>query len=191
MKKIILLEGIASSGKTTLEKLLVQRIEDSAVISEDETLMPVIENKDAVAAKAHLQKILKMILDHSAQNLIIDRFHFTHAFRTQSSFDAFLDIETELKKVGNVLVALLTIEPGRIRERIEDTILHRKDKWKKGAQGSIEEKVTYYTKQQEVLLSFVSLSCLPTVTIDTTQKNWDVYVDEIIDRFYSNLSVGK
>ena len=94
----------------------------------------------------------------------------------------FSEIETGLQKAGNVLVVLLTIKPELIKQRIEETALQRKDNWKKGAQGNIDEKVAYYTRQQEILLAFASSSHLPTLVIDTTSKDWEMYIKTILGR---------
>lgn len=182
MKNIIIFEGIASAGKTTLEKLVAESLPDSVVISEDTTLMPVVDNADKNVAMAHLEKQLKTIKDLSAQNVIVDRFHLTHAFRTQSDLKVFSGIEQELQGMGNTLVVLLTISPKHIKERIEETALRRKDGWKKGALGTLDEKVLYYKNQQEILLSLLPASRLRSVVIDTTKKVWKRYADMIVTR---------
>jgi len=179
--KIIILEGITSTGKTTIERLLAKAFPDSKIITEGDTLMPIIDNRDPEIAVNHLKQLLQRFREEKADCLIVDRFHFTHAFRTNSSLDVFSDVEAELQKARNVLVVLLTVHPDHIQERIEETILHRKDNWKKGAQGSIKEKARYYTEQQEILASLISLSRLPSMTIDTTSKTWDEYTNKIID----------
>ena len=191
MKNILILEGIASSGKTTLEKFLARSLPDSVVISEDATLMPIVDNADKDVAMAHLKKQLKTITDLLAKNVIVDRFHFTHAFRTRTALDVFSDIERGLQEMGIVIVILLTIDPKRIRERIEETALRRKDGWKKGAQGAIEDKVAYYKHQQEVLLSLLSASRLRNITIDTTEKAWGVYADAIINILRDDRPMSK
>jgi thymidylate kinase len=182
MKNIIIFEGIASSGKTTLEGLLFKRLPSSAILSEGSTLMPIIDNKDRKVALEFLNKQMQVITENPAEDLIIDRFHFTHAFRTQSTLENFIDIENELRKIGHVTIVLLTISEERIKERIEEASSLRKGAWKKGAQGSIDEKVTYYAKQQEILKTFASSSNLPICVIDTTKKDWETYVDAILAR---------
>lgn len=182
MKKIILFEGIASSGKTTLEKLLANEKKNSKILSEGETLMPIIDNKTEDVARTHLQKQIEAITNASEEYVIVDRFHLTHAFRTQSQLATFSEIESQLQEAGSVLLVLLTINPERIRERIEETIERRKDGWKKGAQGTIDEKVAYYQKQQEILKTLLSESHLPTMVMNTTKKEWEVYVREILEK---------
>ena len=186
MKNIVIFEGIASSGKTTLEKLLVEKLHDDvAIISEGETLMPIIDNKEAGAALVHLQKQLEAIHKKAVKNIIIDRFHFTHAFRTKSEMSVFSSIEYELQKEGNILTALLVITPGHIKGRIEESIQYRKDDWKNGAQGSVDEKVVYYTNQQERLKEIATSSRLPLIIVDTTAKDWETYSGLILSRINS------
>lgn len=182
MKNIIIFEGIASSGKTTIEKLLARRLSDVAIISEDTTLMPLIDNKDADIANEHLKQVIEIIRDTPAENIIIDRFHLTHAFRTQSNLIVFSEIEKQLQDEGNVLLILLTIDPEQIEKRIEETVEYRQDNWKKGAQGNISEKVLYYTNQQKALISLLSTSRFTLVVLNTTTKNWSEYVDVILNR---------
>ncbi|GEM_PF-4815264 len=50
MKNILIFEGIASSGKTTLEKLMIERLPGAVLVSENDTLMPVIDNRDGKRA---------------------------------------------------------------------------------------------------------------------------------------------
>lgn len=182
MKNILIFEGIASSGKSTLEKLLAKRLPNSIIFSEGDTLMPMIENRDVDLAKEHLQSLLKTIRESPAQNVIVDRFHFTHAFRTQTELKEFADIESELQKLGNVAVIFLTIRPDQIKARIEETAQFREGAWKKGKQGSIDEKAEYYKTQQEILKTFVASSHLPTIVLDTTDKDWEAYAETTIRR---------
>jgi hypothetical protein len=142
--------------------------------------MPLIENKDVQVAHEHLLKLVERIHNSQSQNIIIDRFQFTHAFRTDSDITQFSGIEDALASVGNALLVLLTINPEHIKERIEETIELRKDNWKKGAQGSLDEKITYYTKQQEILKSFSLTSKIRILQIDTTEKKWGEYAEIII-----------
>lgn len=181
MRTIVVFEGIASTGKTTLEQMLVKHMRNVTIFSEGETLMPIIDNRDKNTALKHLEELFSQIKSSSGSEIIIDRFHLTHAFRTSSDLGDFSDLENELKNEGDVLVVLLTIDPTHIKERIEETLAQRKDGWKKGAQGSIDEKVAYYTKQQEILKTLLSKSRLPSLMIDTTEKAWEKYVGLIIE----------
>jgi len=177
--QIIIFEGIASSGKTTLEKLLFEKLPKAKIVNENITLMKLIDNQDKDVALGHLKNLLLELRDEKVENLIIDRFHLTHAFRTRSTLKVFSEIEDELLSIGGVHLILLTIDEAKVRERIEETMERRKDKWKKGAKGSIEERVAYYTDQQKKLLDLVGETSLPALTIDTTDKEWERYINQI------------
>ena len=181
--KIILFEGIAGSGKTTLQKMLVEQLEDSVVISEEKTLMSLVDNRDAAVALEHLNAILDEMKAHNTSYLILDRFHLTHAFRTKSNLSDFSLIENELAKIGDVLIVLLAVDEQNIQERIEETMAHRKENWKTGGQGAktMEEKVVYYTNQQKVLKEQLGQSRFPSIIVDTTQKDWRGNVEQIME----------
>lgn len=173
--KILIFEGIASSGKTTIEKLLLDQLSKAQIIEETDTLMPIIDNKDVEVAKGHLAKLLTQIKTTDCDFMILDRFHITHTFRTASDVHAFSAIEDSLASLGEVHIVLLTMQNDAIRGRIEETMEYRKDGWNKGGRGAktIDEKVAYYTGQQKRLRQLVTQSNLPHVELDTTEKDWD------------------
>lgn len=180
MKKIVIFEGVAAAGKTTTEKLLLSELSDVVLIKEDRTLMPLIDNRDAVTAKKYLQGVLVHIQDCKAKTVVVDRFHLTHAFRTNSSLKDFTAIEHSLNKYFETLVVLLTIKKGSIKSRVAESEKIRGTNWSKGKQGSLAEKVTYYQNQQEQLRQLLAESTLATTEIDTTEKQWGMYAREII-----------
>ncbi len=181
MKKIIIFEGMASSGKTTLVKMLQEGIQDSAVITEGETLMPIFEEKDPRVAAAHLMGVLQEARDVDSGTVIIDRLHFTQAFRTGSSLRAFRSIEDGLLGAGQPFLVLLTVRDEAILERIKETDEHRAGAWVKKKQGTYEERAEYYKAQQYVLRQCADESRLPVLVVDTTDKNWGACLSRIAD----------
>ncbi|MBP7075287.1 MAG: hypothetical protein KBA81_07895 [Rhabdochlamydiaceae bacterium] len=181
--KLIIFEGIASSGKTTLERLLADKLPNSKIVTEGDTLMPLIENRDQVAAIDYLRKLITVFKKETADYLIIDRFHLTHAFRSHASLKEFSSIEESLRELGETLLVLLTIDTDSIKARIEETMSYRRDQWKKGAQGTLEEKAIYYAEQQEQLKRFQQVTTLPSIIIDTTNKDWENCLLQIEDTF--------
>ena len=178
MKQIIIFEGVASSGKTTLEKMLLNKLPDPILIDETETLMPLIDNRDVTQSISYLNKILEKIETLKQENIILDRFHFTHAFRTHSTLASFQEIEQRLNKYST-LVVLLTIPEEQIPDRIRETIAQRGDHWAKGKQGTLEERVAYYQNQQIYLKNLCGQTTLPHIKIDTSDKNWERCAEEI------------
>lgn len=183
-KIIVIFEGIATSGKTTLQKLLLEKLtleNKIKIISENMTLMPLIENKSQKVALNHLRKILLKLGSNKNNIFITDRFHFTHIFRTKSNIKYFKKFEKDLQNGFKVLIVLLYINEGSIKKNIENSLDIRKT-WAKGKKGTIAEKVIYYKDQQRKLLRIAKESTLPVLKIDTTKKNWNKYILKIIKK---------
>src|ERR1700683_3289662 len=121
MKKVLIFEGIAATGKTTLENSLISArpSEEVGFVSEAETLMPLIDNKNCDVAVAHLEKLLGQIARSPQAAMIIDRFHLTHAFRTNSPIDKFSKIESILLNYNTSMV-LLILDDKKLEARIND-----------------------------------------------------------------------
>ncbi len=183
-KRVIIFEGIASSGKTTLERMIADSLPNSVVIKESETLMPLINNRNANFALNHLLGILDRIKKSSEEVLIVDRFHFTHAFRTQSPLAAFNVVEDRLNKLFSPRVVFLSIRKDLIGTRIQESVNLRGDSWKKGKQGNIVEKKEYYINQQLELESMMKETTLPVLSIDTSSKDWELYLSEIVKKHH-------
>lgn len=182
-KQLIIFEGIASSGKTTLENSVASRYEGScATISEAQTLMPLIENKDAEVAQDHLKHVCEQLMQMDEELILIDRLHLTHAFRTHSELSIFASTENFLLQHFSILLVLLVIDEGSIKFRIEDAQNRRGPLWKHGKEGSLDEKVQYYIKQQRQLITYAQESTLPHIQIDTTGQWWDEYADVIFSK---------
>lgn len=177
---MIIFEGIASSGKTTLERMLQEKLEGSAIVSEGQTLMPLIENKEPRKAVGHLTAVLDEMEKQPTTVFIVDRFHLTHAFRTNASLSFFDGIEERITKAFKPLIVLLQMNEDVIRERIEETALLRGSSWQKGRQGSLEEKVEYYKNQQRILIELTKRSHLPVMIVNTTDKDWPRCIGEIL-----------
>lgn len=173
--RVVIIEGIAASGKTTLQKLLktmlrsLRRVE---TLSEKTTLMPLVENRSPEAAAAHLNKLISRIKKNKSDFVILDRFHFTHAFRTAGDRGNIRDIERFLKRNFSVVVVLLIVDEKLIERNIRDSLRIRKT-WAKGKQGSISEKVAYYKDQQRKLSNIAQISGLSVVKINTSRKDWN------------------
>lgn len=179
-KKLLLFEGIASSGKTTLIKLLTETFvatHSLFVLPEEKTLIPFFSNKDRDIAIHHLSEMASNL--PQSDITIIERFHLTHSFRTNTPLDYFKSIEEEFLQKYDVTVYLLTILEEHIRARIEETSRARGALWKHRKEGSLDERTEYYQVQQRYLLREAKNSCLQVIAIDTTKKEWLTYVQNI------------
>lgn len=183
--KILILEGIATSGKTTiknnLEKYFDKKGLNYLVIEEDETLMPILHNTNRKIGIAHLKKVIKKALAQKKDILIFDRLYFTHVFRTRSSINDFKGIENLLKKSS--LLVFLKIDKKKIGRRIYDTMKQR-PKWadyvrKKGDKKDI---INYYIHQQELLLKLLKKSSVKHVIYNSTEQNFKNITKNIINK---------
>lgn len=183
--KILILEGIATSGKTTiknkLEKYFDKKGLNYLVIEEDETLMPILHNINKKIGIAHLKKVIKKALAQKKDILIFDRLYFTHIFRTKSSINDFKSIENLLKKSS--LLIFLKIDKRKIGKRIFDAMIQR-PKWADYVRkkGNKKEIVNYYTKQQELLLKLLKKSSIKHIIYDTTELNFNDITKGIINK---------
>jgi len=190
MRPFIIFEGIASSGKTTLERMLYEKLEGSVIVSEGQTLMPLIENKESQKVVEHLSTVLDEIENQPAKTFIVDRFHLTHAFRTHTSLSLFAEIEKRISTKYKPLVVLLRMDEGVISDRIKETATLRGTSWAKGKQGSLEEKVAYYKDQQSNLAELIKQSSLPSVIVDTSDKDWPRCITEIQNALAGGMRDG-
>lgn len=93
--KIVIVEGIATSGKTSiineLEKLFINNAVDYSILKEELVLIPLLKNTNPQIALRHLTQLLQCV--RSTEILIIERFHFTHILRTHSNIRDFSELE--------------------------------------------------------------------------------------------------
>ena len=185
-KKIIILEGIATSGKTTLKNKLLEYFAATnhkvAVVGEEQTLMPILHNKDKTAALKLLDEVIKNALAGDGEIIIFDRLYFTHIFRTHSTAQDFYAV-TDLLSKHKALIVLLTVEKSLIGNRIFKAMQHRDEAWtefvkKKGTDAEI---VKYYTDQQDKLIELTKESKLPTIILDMTSGDYGGAQNNIIN----------
>lgn len=180
-KRLIILEGIATSGKTTIIKNLEKILSSSRLIkifTEQETLMTVVDNHQFEVAQKHLNDLMVEFKNTSTGIIITDRYHFTHAFRIGKNLNSISEIEEDLIENFDVHIFLLTIQEDKISERVQDA-RNRRTEWL-GKSGTLEEKTKYYIEQQQKLRELASQSKIPVTQIDTTNMNWDEITKNIV-----------
>lgn len=183
--KIIIIEGIATSGKTSLKNALVEKLEKQElkcqVVEEDETLMPILHNKDLQTSLDFLDKVIDKLIHTKADILIFDRLYFTHIFRTNSTVEDFKHIEDVLKTY-KPLVVLLRLDEATIPERITDSFAKRDQKWIDyvRSKGTDEQIVNYYTEQQRKLIEMTKETTLAKLILNATKQDFSSLADQII-----------
>jgi len=193
VKKILILEGIATSGKTTLKEKLTHYFNsqgiNTLVIGEEETLMPILENTDKKVSVKLLSEVLSKALKSESEVIIFDRLYFTHIFRTKSDIGDFASIENLLLENKTMLV-LLTVEKPAVKDRIFLAMKQRGKNWTKyvGKKGTEAEIVEYYTDQQDKLIDLTKKSKLPSIILDATTKNYNKLSSTIAQQISQKIS---
>lgn len=185
MKKIIILEGIATSGKTSvkneLEKMLERKAINYAFIDEEETLMPLLHNSDPVVANDHIVQVLNKYLSSDKDVLIFDRLYLTHIWRTKADIGSFTESASLLLQ-NNAYICFLKIPNNKLKERISLAQSHRDAKWNSyvNTKGTTQDEiVAYYSNQQEELLELLKNVSVSYTIFDTGDMNFQRIAREI------------
>lgn len=179
--QVIIFEGIPTSGKTSTINAFKSILQCSyEIIYEDETLMKILDNKDETVALNHLESYKNKIENLDVDLLIIDRFHYTHIFRSNSNYEIFGELESWLTQF-NAKVIVMKMSFNEIMNRINLSLTHRDESWgdyvsKKGNPDEIKQ---YYFNQQSKLFEICSGSKLDNYMINTDSRDWDNYAKKI------------
>lgn len=182
--KIIILEGIATSGKTSIKNKLAEILTEKginfSIIEETVTLMPVLNNTDKQISIDLLKNIINKALKEKNDFVIFDRLFFTHIFKTNSSIEDFREIENML--CNKSLLAFLKIDESKIPERIASARKHREESWNEyvSKKGSDEEVYQYYINQQKNLLNLLKETSLKYKLYDTTNMDFTSIAKDIL-----------
>jgi thymidylate kinase len=183
--KIIILEGIATSGKTSVRKELEILFNKKSIkyvfVDEEETLMPVLNNKYSEIAEKHILSVLQKSLSLEVDLIIFDRLYLTHLWRTNSSPEIFKESENILIN-NNTVICFLQIPEEVISERIKLALSHRDDKWGEYVQGkgqTFEDVVSYYRNQQKDLLKILNNIKIKNHIFSTQDMNFEKIAQEI------------
>ncbi|PIT92103.1 MAG: hypothetical protein COU08_04605 [Candidatus Harrisonbacteria bacterium CG10_big_fil_rev_8_21_14_0_10_42_17] len=183
-QELIVLEGIASSGKTTLALALstyfVKHGFSVSIFDETETLMPLIKNESVNVSLEFLENYSRMLTNQHAEVLLVDRFHFTHAFRTQSDMHTFVTIERFLDRAFHTTVVLLSLNPEKIKKRIAYVENTRGKSWKYRKEGSPETVYQYYLDQQTYLRDLANDSLLDVLEVNSSDLTVNQSVTKIV-----------
>jgi len=185
--KVIILEGIATSGKTTVINLIKESLErrklSCQVIAEEETLMPIVDNVDPQVSIKHLSKILTHVFSLDKEILIFDRLYFTHIFRTNSTVQMFKPIEDMLSQ-HHAYLFFLKIRKEKIEERIFNALKGERSgtNWVNyvRSKGNDRQIVNYYQNQQDKLLALLKESEINHQVIEVTNMEFEFVREKIL-----------
>jgi thymidylate kinase len=176
--KVLIFEGIATSGKSSVISGLQKALTGSkiAVAGESETHEPIMEQR----SNKHLDFFRSLINRLTAEKpdlLIFDRLYLTQAFRAKCDISDYSEIEELLSKYSPLTI-FLKVDEDKIESRISKAAEHRGPDYFK-YHGTPKERAKYYIDQQRNQLKLLEQSQLPYVIIDTTEHGYDKVIKEI------------
>ncbi|MCC7432974.1 hypothetical protein IT412_05640 [Candidatus Peregrinibacteria bacterium] len=182
--KSIILEGIATSGKTSVKNLLSKTLTEQninfSIFEESQTLMPVLNNSDKNTSLDFLKTVINQALSLQKDLIIFDRLFFSHIFRTKSTMSDYRDIEKLFDH--QCFLAFLKIDETEIPQRIAKARIHRGQEWDNyvGKKGDIKQVNEYYIGQQKQLLDLVNQTTLTSKIYDTTTLDFEKIAQDIL-----------
>jgi len=184
--KILIIEGIATSGKSTIIELLRKKLrnEKIKVYGEPDTHIPIMEKP----TELHLdffKSLLDKALNTKADYIIFDRLYVTQAFRAKTDISQYEDIENTLLQ-HQTLTAFLKVDEKSIANRVQAAAGHREQSWGeyiKTKGKTIEEIAQYYIDQQRSQIALLATSKVDSKVFDTTNHEYDRVVSEILSTF--------
>ena len=155
----------------------------TVVVTEDETLMPIIHNTEKTVALKLLDNVIKNSLASDNEVIIFDRLYFTHIFRTHSNVYDFSAIIDLLSK-HQTMIVLLTVEKTSVGNRIFKAMQHRDSSWVEFVKkkGTDEEIAKYYIDQQDKLIELAKESDLSVIVLDMTSGDYEEAKNEILKK---------
>jgi thymidylate kinase len=183
--KIIILEGIATSGKSTITESIKARLPGLALrtVNEEETHIPIMRQTDEL----HIPFFKNLIEDVAAEKpdlVIFDRLYLTQAFRAGASLADYSGIEQLLSNYG-ALIVFLRVDEQAIAERVAKAAKHRDPSWGEyiKTKGATEDEIAeYYIAQQQSQIELLDTTKLPHMICDTTHHNYPEITQQILNK---------
>jgi hypothetical protein len=202
----LLFEGIVASGKTSIVRELARherwrRRESTLVLSSlfteravehlraqsfetYRTLMR--QNLRILEAVRHVEMSSPLIAPGSGRDLcwMMERFHLSNAIlHAEGDFDVFREIDQMLANFGCRLV-LLTFADNAIEGRIDEAFRRRGAQWQiyhKRLEDRVGDVAGHFAEMQKRFVEGASWSTLPSLRVDTTDRDWVRCVNEIME----------
>jgi len=200
----VVLEGYSNAGKTSLLKAIKQyqcQDEDAerSVVILGEHYSQVLHNKHGEYVSLNQEEHLKLLneivgmlknLNNWAIQLgsasrrarglffVLERFHLNHrAAFPNTNNNEIINIEKQLVSLGAKCI-LLTISPEVVEERIKS---RQPDEWANKTNEEVKSSIKELLDVQNVLRQQSKLSEVPTIEINTDDKEWNNYARLIIE----------
>ena len=198
----VILEGCSNVGKTSVLKSLkkLQACDDDAersiiILSEhySQVLHKVNGELKWLGREEHLQLLKDRVMMLKKLNVwsreigqsserskclffIVERFHLNHRVAFSHYFlDEIQQLEVELFEMG-ARCALLTVSPENIEQRISS---RNPNEWVGKTEEELKMACNLLFEQQQEYRSQAENSIIPTIEINTDNKDWESYAKQI------------
>lgn len=182
--KIVILEGISSSGKSSVAQgLLSSKPKDLTVkiYNEKQTHIPIMDKRDELHSD-FFGRLVRDACQSQSDLVVFDRLYLTQAFRAAVSPTEYEEIEDMLTSL-NAQTIFLKVNEDAIAKRIQHTSTHRSPEWAEyyRTKGStIEDVAQTYVDQQRALLRLLEQSKVPYKIFNTTDHNYSAIITDIL-----------
>lgn len=185
--KILIIEGIATSGKSSLIKKLTEVLDGQKllVLGEPATHIPIMNKTDELHSE-FFKSLIKDAVKADADLVIFDRLHYTQAYRAKVSVAEYSEIEN-LLAAHDTFVAYLKVDEDAIAKRVRLATEHRDKEWGDYVQTkgkTFDEIAEYYVTQQRSQLKLLTETKLTSQVFNTTQHNYQEIAALIINDWY-------
>ena len=188
--KILMLTGITGAGKSTLFRHMTQKVIDLGFSSEMFFSAYHCQNffKETNFNSEILYMFYKSIFDFESIEysktigVLFENSFYNVCLEYNLDSISISKIETLLEKHQCKQVLLKLPEDEIYNRSILSTRIHRKPNWRVYLDGfnmTDEQLTTMFTEKQEKLLNLANHSPCATLTINTSEMSWDLYIDEI------------
>lgn len=187
--KILIIEGIATSGKSSLIQELSGLLDKQKllVLGEPSTHIPIMNKPDELHI-TFFKSLVNDALKADADLVIFDRLHYTQAFRAKTDIAQYSEIEN-LLAAQNTFVAYLQVDEATIADRVRLATKHRDKEWGEYVQTkgkTFDEIAEYYISQQRSQLKLLGQSRLTSQVFNTTKHDYQEIAEVIIADWYNH-----
>jgi len=183
--KILILEGIATSGKSTITDRIGEQLVGLSVrvATEEETHIPIMKQ----TSKLHItffEDLIKRLVNEKPELIIFDRLYLTQAFRAGVSIEEYSDLENALSKY-DTLTVFLKVDDHAVAERITRAVEYRDPTWGeyvKTKGRTTSEIADYYISQQRNQIDLLNTSKLPHMVCNTTKHDYKEITQQILEK---------
>jgi thymidylate kinase len=197
LMKILIIEGIPTSGKSSLIKNISELLGENRVkvYGEPETHIPIMDKPEELHIE-FFESLLQDAARSDADLVIFDRFYFTQAIRAKVGINAYSEIEDLLAR-QKTLVVYLQVDESAIADRVRLAAEHRDKEriedfeWGEYFQtkGETSDEIAkHYAMQQRDKKELLNQSKLKSRIFDTTHHEYQAIADQIINEWYTNLN---